>query len=112
MVLVDTSVWVDHFRAGEKLLSHLLQDAEVIRLTRRAQVDVPRLCARTEETRERIEAKFKSQAPNPKQIRNPKFQASNRVSLPMLHRLTEHRTPHRTRTLDAPGVGKPVFRLY
>lgn len=30
MVLVDTSVWIDHFRAGEARLALLLEDAEVV----------------------------------------------------------------------------------
>ncbi len=30
MVLVDTSVWIDHFRAGEARLARLLEDAEVV----------------------------------------------------------------------------------
>jgi predicted nucleic acid-binding protein len=30
MTLVDTSVWVDHFRNGNKILEQLLQDAEVL----------------------------------------------------------------------------------
>ena len=30
MVLVDTSVWVDHLRTGNKALAHLLNNAEVL----------------------------------------------------------------------------------
>ena len=30
MILVDTSVWVDHFRNGNKRLSHLLLDQQVV----------------------------------------------------------------------------------
>ena len=30
MVLVDTSVWIDHLRAGEARLARLLEDAEVV----------------------------------------------------------------------------------
>ncbi|MDP9417588.1 MAG: type II toxin-antitoxin system VapC family toxin [Actinomycetota bacterium] len=30
MILVDTSVWVDHLRAGDELLTGLLQDAQVL----------------------------------------------------------------------------------
>lgn len=30
MVLVDTSVWVDHFRNGNDQLTHLLNDGDVI----------------------------------------------------------------------------------
>ena len=30
MVVVDTSVWIDHFRSGDRELSRLLQDAEVL----------------------------------------------------------------------------------
>jgi len=30
MVLVDTSVWIDHFRSGETRLARLLEDAEVV----------------------------------------------------------------------------------
>lgn len=30
MVLVDTSVWIDHFRAGEARLARLLEDTEVV----------------------------------------------------------------------------------
>jgi predicted nucleic acid-binding protein len=30
MVLVDTSVWIDHFRAGEVRLAGLLEDVEVV----------------------------------------------------------------------------------
>jgi len=30
MVLVDTSVWIDHFRAGESRLARLLEDVEVV----------------------------------------------------------------------------------
>jgi predicted nucleic acid-binding protein len=29
VILVDTSVWVDHLRAGDKVLSSLLQEAQV-----------------------------------------------------------------------------------
>jgi predicted nucleic acid-binding protein len=30
MILVDTSVWVDHFRNGNERLSHLLLDQQVV----------------------------------------------------------------------------------
>ena len=30
MVLVDTSVWIDHFRAGEARLARLLEDVELV----------------------------------------------------------------------------------
>ena len=30
MVLVDTSVWIDHFRVGEARLARLLEDTEVV----------------------------------------------------------------------------------
>ncbi len=30
MILVDTSVWIDHFRAGEPRLSSLLRDGHVL----------------------------------------------------------------------------------
>ena len=30
MILVDTSVWVDHLRSGVPLLTHLLQEGEVL----------------------------------------------------------------------------------
>jgi predicted nucleic acid-binding protein len=30
VILVDTSVWVDHLRAGDEVLSNLLQDAQVL----------------------------------------------------------------------------------
>lgn len=30
MILVDTSVWVEHFRAGDKRLSSLLDDEQVL----------------------------------------------------------------------------------
>ena len=30
MVLVDTSIWISHFRKGERRLEMLLQDAEVL----------------------------------------------------------------------------------
>ena len=31
MILVDTSVWIDHLRAGEPALAELLEEAEVCR---------------------------------------------------------------------------------
>lgn len=30
MILVDTSVWVDHLRAGDRVLAHLLNSREVL----------------------------------------------------------------------------------
>lgn len=30
MILVDTSVWIDHLRAGDRLLADLLQDGRVL----------------------------------------------------------------------------------
>ena len=30
MILVDTSIWVDHFRKGNRQLVHLLEDGEVV----------------------------------------------------------------------------------
>jgi predicted nucleic acid-binding protein len=30
MILVDTSVWIDHLRAGNRMLRSLLEDAEVL----------------------------------------------------------------------------------
>jgi predicted nucleic acid-binding protein len=30
VILVDTSVWIDHFRAGDDLLAGLLQDGQVL----------------------------------------------------------------------------------
>jgi predicted nucleic acid-binding protein len=30
MILVDTSVWIDHFRHGDPLLSKLLQDRQIL----------------------------------------------------------------------------------
>ncbi|UZR27926.1 type II toxin-antitoxin system VapC family toxin [Methylococcus mesophilus] len=30
MILVDTSIWIDHFRAGDPLLAELLNDRRVL----------------------------------------------------------------------------------
>ncbi|HLF98137.1 MAG TPA: PIN domain-containing protein [Methylococcaceae bacterium] len=30
MILVDTSIWIDHFRAGDPLLAELLSDSRVL----------------------------------------------------------------------------------
>ena len=66
MILVDTSVWVDHFRAGDRRLAELLDDGQVLShdfvvgelacgsLRRRAEVlallaELPRLASFTAE---------------------------------------------------------------
>jgi predicted nucleic acid-binding protein len=30
MILVDTSVWIDHLRSGDKMLAHLLESTQVL----------------------------------------------------------------------------------
>ena len=34
MILVDTSVWIDHFRRGSPTLASLLEEASVVSVTR------------------------------------------------------------------------------